>query len=116
MTNFEMYQLSAWSDNGLTKHVKTVIKPFALNVKKTAKNILIGGSLIAGALMTVTPNQGNILQVSSNMVRYDTLPQDNQIVDNNTVPIGYWPKLITSLNLAESVESVSTEFDPEPLV
>lgn len=115
MVNFEMYQISAWNDKGLTKHVENIVNSCEVKVKSSVKNLLIGGSLIAGAFMTLSSSQLNMTQVANPVMMRENLAQVQTKVSNELVSVDFWPKLINVLSNAERVEFVSTEFDPEPL-
>lgn len=117
MNNFEMYQPSAWSDHGLTHHVATAVKANQVNVKRIAKKALIIGSLIAVSLANLTTSGLPPAQISEQLViKQSLLNVTSDVTGSHIVPIGFWPQLSSVINAWKSVESISTEHDPEPLI
>ncbi|HPV44349.1 MAG TPA: hypothetical protein PK056_02465 [Methylotenera sp.] len=117
MSNFEMYQPSAWIDHGLTHHVSTVVKSHQMSIRKAAKHALIAGSIFAVSLGNFIPIDMSPVQVAGYLVLKQSMPNVSNIdFGHDLVPVGFWPKLTSSMNTWKSVESLSTEHDPEPLI
>ena len=114
MLSFEMYQLSAWSEQGLTLHVANVFQSIEATLKRTLKNTLITSSKIATAISNKITNEVSFAAASRVLVRPKSHTSKDSIA-HGLVPIGYWPELINDMSKWKSVKESSSQFEPEPL-
>lgn len=115
MVNFEMYQVSAWSNQGLTQHVTKVVKSYEATLKTAVKNALIAGSIIATVFANVPSNDLSI-QASSILVIKHSPSNENGEFSAEFVPVGFWPKLIENMNQWKVVVESPDIFNLETLV
>ena len=115
MNNFEMYQLSTWSEGGITKHPTPVVKSRVIKVKNSAKKALVGVSLFASSFMIANEINLDVNQSIRSLVFQKSAIVNSRVASNEFVEAGFWPKLIDSMSNWKSVTSISTEHDPEPL-
>ena len=115
MNNFEMYQLSAWSEGGITKHLTPVVQSRLVKVKNSAKKALFGISLFASSILAADVINLDVNQSLHNLILQKSVIVNSAVASNEFVEVGFWPKLIDSMSRWKSVTSISTEYDPEPL-
>jgi hypothetical protein len=115
MIGFEVFEISSWLDNGLTKHLISERSTLSLPVRKQAWTAAILLSLAAssGVMTFESKFDSSASQLSMSWV--STLVSEVRPTSYaaGEVPVGYWPKLMKTVKEWKPLEEVAlTEFPP----
>lgn len=90
MIGFESFSVSAWYDNGLTKHVVKPISKMKRGTSKVFASALMGAAIIAASMAPVTANAMSFNIEKAAMTSVKSAPDPE-------VSAGYWPALMNEM-------------------
>jgi hypothetical protein len=102
MVGFEMFDIGAWSEDGLTMQIKTPTRAAVVTRRSGAWRVTLALAFAAVAAPSFATTSNPVQQLTT---AFSDVRVSSTVASPDDVPDGYWPKLMSAMDQWEPIET-----------